>query len=142
MKKCGQPFTARPAPSTPSVAPRVYVLVFFYVHGKKVDVSLKRTRTIMEWKILPRHCVDSTCHSIHKKLRKCPQHQGNHISAQLSSMHECSGNTKSFKGKQSYLFGNDEWPGSLPDLNACEHLGTIFKDRVEQCIQNHGKTSC
>ena len=40
------------------------------------------------------------------------------------------------------FFGNDKWPGASPDLNACEHLGAIFKERVEQRLQNAGKTSC
>ena len=26
------------------------------------------------------------------------------------------------------FFGNSEWPGSSPDLNACENLGVILKD--------------
>ena len=30
------------------------------------------------------------------------------------------------------FFGNNEWPGSSPDLNACENLGAIVKDRVEK----------
>ena len=29
------------------------------------------------------------------------------------------------------FFGNQEWPGNSPDLNACEHLGSVMKDRVE-----------
>ena len=30
------------------------------------------------------------------------------------------------------FFGNQEWPGNSPDLNACEHLGAIMKEKVEQ----------
>jgi len=34
------------------------------------------------------------------------------------------------------FFGNTEWPGSSSDLNACENLGSILKDRVEQRINS------
>ncbi len=36
------------------------------------------------------------------------------------------------------FFGNSEWPGSTPDLNLCEHLGTSLKQRVENRIINGG----
>lgn len=36
------------------------------------------------------------------------------------------------------FFGNSEWPGSSPDLNPCEHLGAILKQRVENRIINGG----
>lgn len=36
------------------------------------------------------------------------------------------------------FFGNNEWPGASPDLNACEHMGAILKERVEQRITNTG----
>ena len=36
------------------------------------------------------------------------------------------------RNNQVDFFGNDEWPGSSPDLNACENLGAIVKDRVEK----------
>ena len=29
------------------------------------------------------------------------------------------------------FFGNNEWPGNSPDLNPCENVGAIIKDRVE-----------
>ena len=30
------------------------------------------------------------------------------------------------------FFSSSEYPGSSPDLNACEHLGSILKDKVEE----------
>ena len=30
------------------------------------------------------------------------------------------------------FFGNDEWPGNSPDLNACASAGSILKDEVEK----------
>lgn len=38
------------------------------------------------------------------------------------------------KANQIDFFGNSEWPGASPDLNACEHMGSIVKDRVEKRI--------
>ena len=32
------------------------------------------------------------------------------------------------------FFGNNEWPGNSPGLNACEHLGAVRKDRVENLL--------
>lgn len=40
------------------------------------------------------------------------------------------------KANKIDFFGNGEWPGSSPDLNACENLGSILKDRVEKHLQN------
>ena len=40
------------------------------------------------------------------------------------------------KENEEDFFGNNEWPGSFPDLNPCENLGAIVKDRGEQCVQN------
>ena len=37
------------------------------------------------------------------------------------------------------FFGNGEWPGSSPDLNPCENLGAILKDRVEQRLEISGE---
>ena len=36
------------------------------------------------------------------------------------------------RNNQVDFFGNDEWPGSSTDLNACENLGAILKDRVSR----------
>ena len=38
------------------------------------------------------------------------------------------------------FFGNAEWPGSSPDLNACENMGAILKDRVEKQLSTSGET--
>ena len=38
------------------------------------------------------------------------------------------------------FFGNSEWPGSSPDLNACENLGAILKERVESQLASHNET--
>ena len=40
------------------------------------------------------------------------------------------------KNNRVDFFGNSEWPGSSPDLNACENLGSILKERVEKRISN------
>ena len=37
------------------------------------------------------------------------------------------------------FFGNSEWPGSSPDLNVCESLGAIVKDRVEKKLETSGE---
>lgn len=34
------------------------------------------------------------------------------------------------------FFGNAQWPGNSPDINACEHVGAIIKDRVESAMHN------
>ena len=36
------------------------------------------------------------------------------------------------KGNNIDFFGNEEWPGNSPDLNACENIGSILKDEVEK----------
>ena len=41
------------------------------------------------------------------------------------------------RANQVDFFDNSEWPGSSPDLNACENLGAILKDRVEHRITNN-----
>ena len=30
------------------------------------------------------------------------------------------------------FFGNEEWPSSSPNLNACENIGSILKGKVEK----------
>lgn len=42
------------------------------------------------------------------------------------------------KANKIDFFGNNEWPGSSPDLNACENLGSILKGRVENRITETG----
>lgn len=42
------------------------------------------------------------------------------------------------KANKIDFFGNDEWPGSSPDLNACENLGAILKGRVEHRLLETG----
>ena len=42
------------------------------------------------------------------------------------------------KANKIDYFGNAEWPGSSPDLNACENMGSILNDRVENCISETG----
>ena len=32
------------------------------------------------------------------------------------------------------FFGNEEWPGNSPDLNACKNVGSILKDEVEKTV--------
>ena len=32
------------------------------------------------------------------------------------------------------FFDNSEWPGSSPDLNPCENLGSILMQEVEEMI--------
>ena len=39
------------------------------------------------------------------------------------------------------IFRNDEWQGASTDPNACEHLGAIIKDRVDQRLPRHRKKS-
>lgn len=34
------------------------------------------------------------------------------------------------------FFNNTQWPGNSPDLNPCENLGSIVKDRVESKMHN------
>ena len=34
------------------------------------------------------------------------------------------------------FFDNSQWPGYSPDLNVCENLGAILKDRVEESLSN------
>ena len=41
------------------------------------------------------------------------------------------------RANQVDFFNNSEWPGSSPDLNACENLGSILKNRVEHRITNN-----
>ena len=40
------------------------------------------------------------------------------------------------KANKVDFFGNNEWLGSSPNLNPCENLGAIIKDREEQRLQN------
>ena len=42
------------------------------------------------------------------------------------------------KANEIDCFGNNEWPGSSPDLNACENLGSILKGRVENRLLETG----
>ena len=42
------------------------------------------------------------------------------------------------KANKIDYFGNGEWPGSSPDLNACENLGSILKGRVENRLSETG----
>ena len=44
------------------------------------------------------------------------------------------------RNNQVDFFGNDEWPGSSPDLNACENLGAILKERVEKRLATSNDT--
>ena len=39
------------------------------------------------------------------------------------------------------FFDNSQWPGFSPDLNACENLGAILKDRVEESIAKDNANS-
>ena len=39
------------------------------------------------------------------------------------------------------FFDNSQWPGYSPDLNACENLGAILKDRVEESIAKDNANS-
>ena len=43
------------------------------------------------------------------------------------------------KANKIDFFGNNEWPGSSPDLNACENLGSILKGRVEHRLETGGE---
>ena len=43
------------------------------------------------------------------------------------------------KANKVDFFGNNEWPGSSPDLNTYEHLGLIIKDRVEKKMVSNSK---
>ena len=38
--------------------------------------------------------------------------------------------------QQVTCFDNSQWPGYSPDLNVCENLGAILKDRVEESLSN------
>ena len=33
------------------------------------------------------------------------------------------------------FFDNSQWPGSSPDLNVAENIGTIMKDRTEEALE-------
>ena len=35
------------------------------------------------------------------------------------------------------IFDNSQWPGSSPDLNVTENLGTILKDKVEASLSDY-----
>ena len=39
------------------------------------------------------------------------------------------------------FFDNIQWPGYSPDLNTCENLGAILKDRVKEAITKSGEKS-
>ena len=43
------------------------------------------------------------------------------------------------KANRIDFFGNGEWPGSSPDLNPCENMGAIVKDRVEKRLLVSGE---
>ena len=42
------------------------------------------------------------------------------------------------------LFKRSEWPGASPDLNACEHLGSVLKEKVavKMVSERGGSKAC
>ena len=105
---------------------------FPHVHGKEIDVVHKRERVLLGWKLFQTSDISDKRHVLDVGETTFLHDRAPCMSA-LATQNMLTANGIDF-------FGNSEWPGSSPDLNPCENLGAILKDRVEHRLENSGET--